>query len=66
MSATWAARRPGFARVAAIRPLPELSAMAGSTAFAGGELYLRAGVNSLSVMSLTEADLAVIVRDRGA
>lgn len=39
------------------------AAMAGSWAFAGGELYLRAGVFSASVMSLTDADLVGIVRD---
>ena len=38
-------------------------AMAGSWAFAGGELYLKPGVWSASVLSLTEADLAVISRD---
>lgn len=38
-------------------------AMAGSWAFAGGELYLRAGVFTSSVLSLTEADLVGIVRD---
>ena len=37
-------------------------AMAGSWAFAGGELYLKAGVWSASVKTLTEADLAVITR----
>lgn len=39
------------------------AAMAGSWAFAGGELYLRAGVFSSSVMSLVDADLVGIVRD---
>jgi hypothetical protein len=38
-------------------------AMGGSWAFAGGELYLKPGVWSASVLSLTEADLAVISRD---
>lgn len=38
-------------------------AMAGSWAFAGGELYLKAGTWSASVKSLTEADLAVVVRN---
>lgn len=37
-------------------------AMAGSWAFAGGELYLKAGTWAASVKSLTEADLAVVVR----
>ena len=37
-------------------------AMAGSWAFAGGELYLKAGTWAPSVKSLTEADLAVVVR----
>jgi len=40
-----------------------VAAMAGSWAFAGGELYLRAGVFTGSVMSLTDADLVGIVRD---
>jgi hypothetical protein len=35
-------------------------AMAGSWAFAGGELYLKAGVFTSSVMDLTDADLAVV------
>ena len=38
-------------------------AMAGSWAFAGGELYVKAGTFTPSVMSLTDADLAVLVRD---
>jgi hypothetical protein len=38
-------------------------AMAGSWAFAGGEMYVKAGTHTASVMSLTEADLAVVVRD---
>lgn len=37
-------------------------AMGGSWAFAGGELYLKAGVYTASVMSLTDADLAVVNR----
>lgn len=37
-------------------------AMAGMWAFAGGELYVRAGVYTASVLSLTDADLAVIQR----
>ena len=37
-------------------------AMAGSWAFAGGEMYLKPGIWSASVKSLTEADLAVVVR----
>jgi len=37
-------------------------AMAGSWAFAGGELYIKPGVWAGSVMSLTESDLAVVVR----
>lgn len=39
------------------------AAMAGSWAYAGGELYVRAGVFTGSVMSLTDADLVGIVRD---
>lgn len=47
--------------------LDDLSqAMAGSWAFAGGELYLKAGVASASAMSLTDADLAVVVRNGAA
>jgi hypothetical protein len=38
-------------------------AMGGSWAFAGGELYLKAGVYTAPVMALTEADLAVVQRD---
>jgi hypothetical protein len=38
-------------------------AMGGSWAYAGGALYLKAGVYTAPVMSLTEADLAVIQRD---
>ncbi len=41
-------------------------AMAGSWAFAGGQIYMKAGVFTSSVMSLTEADLAVIERDGAA
>ena len=37
-------------------------AMGGSWAFAGGELYMKAGVYTASVMSFTDADLAVIKR----
>jgi len=37
-------------------------AMGGSWAFAGGELYLKPGVYTASVMSITDADLAVINR----
>jgi hypothetical protein len=37
-------------------------AMGGSWAFAGGEIYLKAGVYTASVMSLTDADLAVVNR----
>lgn len=40
-------------------------AMAGSKAFMGGELYIKAGVYTGSVMSLTDADLAVVVRADG-
>lgn len=40
--------------------------MAGSWAFAGGELYLKPGVWSASVMSLGEPDLAVVVRTGAA
>lgn len=38
-------------------------AMGGSWAFAGGELYLKAGVYTASVMPLTDADLAVVNRN---
>lgn len=38
-------------------------AMGGSWAFAGGELYLKAGVYTAPVLALNEADLAVIQRD---
>lgn len=38
-------------------------AMGGSWAFAGGELHMKAGVYTAPVMALTEADLAVIVRN---
>jgi hypothetical protein len=38
-------------------------AMGGSWAFAGGELYLRAGVWTEPVIALTDADLAVIERN---
>lgn len=37
-------------------------AMGGSWAFAGGELYTKAGVYTGSVMSLSDADLAVVQR----
>lgn len=37
-------------------------AMGGSWAFAGGELYLKAGVWTEPVMALTDADLAVVQR----
>lgn len=37
-------------------------AMGGSWAFAGGELHLKAGTYTASVMALTDADLAVIMR----
>lgn len=37
-------------------------AMAGSWAYAGGQLYLKPGVYSPSVMSLTDADLAGVTR----
>jgi hypothetical protein len=36
--------------------------MAGAWAYAGGELYIKAGTWSASVMTLTEADLADVVR----
>lgn len=42
-----------------------VQAMAGSWAFAGGELYLKSGVYSAPVMSLTDADLAVVQRSGG-
>lgn len=43
--------------------LDDLSqSMGGSWAFAGGELYLKAGVYSAPVMALTDADLAVVQR----
>ena len=38
-------------------------AMAGSWAFAGGELYIKAGVYTAPVMTLGDADLAVIQRN---
>jgi hypothetical protein len=38
-------------------------AMGGSWAFAGGELYLKPGTYSAPVMSLTDADLAVVQRN---
>ncbi|MDO8778109.1 MAG: hypothetical protein Q7K57_57205 [Burkholderiaceae bacterium] len=38
-------------------------AMGGSWAFAGGALYLKAGVYTASVMSLSDADLAVVQRN---
>lgn len=38
-------------------------AMGGMWAFAGGELYIRAGVYTAPVMTLTDADLAVIQRN---
>lgn len=41
-------------------------AMAGMWAFAGGQLYVRAGVYTASVMTLTDADLAVIQREEDA
>lgn len=45
-------------------PMDDLAqAMGGSWAFAGGELYLKAGVYTASVMSLTDDDLAVVQRD---
>ncbi|NKE64513.1 hypothetical protein RAMLITH_01660 [Ramlibacter sp. RBP-2] len=37
-------------------------AMGGMWAYAGGQFYLRAGVHTASVMTLTEADLAVVRR----
>jgi len=37
-------------------------AMGGSWAFAGGEIYLKAGVFTASVMTMVDADLAVIQR----
>jgi hypothetical protein len=37
--------------------------MAGMWAFAGGELFIRAGVYTAPVMTLTEADLAVVQRE---
>lgn len=40
--------------------------MGGSWAFAGGELYCKAGVYTAPVMSLGDADLAVIQRDGAA
>lgn len=40
-----------------------VQAMAGSWAFAGGSLYLKPGVWTAPVMSLTDADLAVITRN---
>lgn len=44
--------------------LDDLSqAMGGSSAFAGGQFYLKPGTYSAPVMSLGEADLAVVVRD---
>ena len=47
--------------------LDDLSqAMAGSWAFAGGELYVKAGVATASVLSLSDADLAVVVRSGAA
>lgn len=41
-------------------------AMAGSWAFAGGELFIKPGVWTASVMSLTEADLGGVVMDGGS
>ena len=38
-------------------------AMGGSWAFAGGSLYLKPGLYTASVMTLTDADLAVVQRD---
>jgi Putative phage tail protein len=38
-------------------------AMGGSWAFAGGELYLKPGTYTAPVMTLTDADLAVVKRD---
>ena len=38
-------------------------AMGGSWAFAGGELYIKPGVYTASILSLTEADLAVVSGD---
>lgn len=38
-------------------------AMGGSWAFAGGSLYVKAGVYTASVMSLTDSDLAVVQRN---
>jgi hypothetical protein len=40
-----------------------VQAMAGMWAFAGGELYLRAGVYTAPVLALSDADLAVVQRD---
>lgn len=40
-----------------------VQAMAGMWAFAGGELYIRAGVWTSPVMTLTDADLATVQRD---
>lgn len=43
--------------------LDDLSqAMAGMWAFAGGEIYIRAGVYTAPVLTLTDADLAVVQR----
>jgi hypothetical protein len=39
--------------------------MAGAWAFAGGEFYLKPGVYSASVLSLTEADLATVANSDG-
>lgn len=38
-------------------------AMGGSWAFAGGELYIKPGVYTAPVMTITDADLAVVKRD---
>lgn len=41
-------------------------AMGGSWAFAGGELYLKAGVYTAPVLALTDVDLAVVQRNGAA
>jgi hypothetical protein len=51
----------GGAAVDALNSLAQ--SMAGVWAFAGGEFYLKAGVFTASVMSLTEADLAIVQRN---
>ena len=46
--------------------LNDISAsMAGSWAIAGGEIYIKAGVYTSPVLSLSDADLAVVQRDAG-